>query len=127
MISLFRLLPRSPGHLAKSQVSLRLPFLGRPQGLKVKTASARRAIDAWRFRSKAQVKKSMDWTFYMVAQLLVSSRRERVALIPLLVFASSFSFAASELVMLVLVGFFIAKLQCYRFVNLVLRTFQIPR
>ncbi|MDG6946195.1 MAG: hypothetical protein JRN63_00825 [Nitrososphaerota archaeon] len=69
----------------------------------------------------------MDWTFYMVAQLLVSSRRERVALIPLLVFASSFSFAASELVMLVLVGFFIAKLQCYRFVNLVLRTFQIPR
>lgn len=124
---MFRLLSRSPGPLAKSQVSFHLTFLGGSQGLKVKTASARRAIDAWRFRSKAHVKKSMDWTFYMVAQLLVSSRRERVALIPLLVFASSFSFAASELVMLVLVGFFIAKLQCYRFVNLVLGTFQTPR
>ncbi|MDG6958907.1 MAG: hypothetical protein JRM79_04600 [Nitrososphaerota archaeon] len=95
--------------------------------LKAKTASTRRAIDGWKSRAKAQVRMSRGWTLYLAAQLLTSSRRERAALIPLLVFASLFSFATLEFVMLVLVGFFIAKLQCYRFVNLVLGAFEPPR
>jgi hypothetical protein len=94
------------------------------QRLRVKTASTRRAIDAWRSRAKAQVRKSRDWTLYLAAQLLTSSRRERAALVPLLLLASTFHFATLELAMLSLLGFLAAKLQCYRFVNLVLGYFQ---
>ena len=97
------------------------------QRVRVKTTSTRRAIDAWRARAKAQVRKSRGWTLYLAARLLTSYRRERVAFIPLLVFASSFSFATLELVMLILLGFFAAKLQCYRFVNLMLGAFESPR
>ena len=95
--------------------------------MKAKAASTRRAIDSWKSRAKVQVRKSRDWTLYLAAQLLTSSRRERAALIPLVAFASLLSFATLELVMLILIGFFIAKLQCYRFVNLVLGAFESPR
>lgn len=53
----------------------------------------------------------------MVAQSLTSARRGKIALVPLLVLALSFNFAVLELAILILIGFFIAKLQCYRFIN----------
>lgn len=68
-------------------------------------------------RTKAQVRNSQCWALDLVARLLTSSKRGKVVFIPLLVVALSFNFAILELVILILVGFFIAKLQCYRFVN----------
>ena len=94
--------------------------------MKVKTASTRKVIDRLKSRARAQVGISRDWTLYLAARLLTSSRRENAALLPLLVFASSFSFATLELVMLILLGFFAAKLQCYRLVNLMLGAFESP-
>jgi hypothetical protein len=88
--------------------------------LRLSTASTRRAIDGWKGRASVRVKTSWAWAIVLTAQLLISERRERLALLPALVFALSLNFALAELAILIVVGFYVAKLQCYRFVNMML-------
>lgn len=89
--------------------------------MRIKTAHTRRAIDKWKSRAKAQVRRSQAWGLDLVTRLLTSPKRGRVALVPLLVLALLFNFATLEFAMLVLVGFFTVKLHLYRFANLLLR------
>lgn len=52
-----------------------------------------------------------------MSKLLASPQRGRVMLVPPVVMALSVNFAFLELGILLLVGFFIAKLHFYRFLN----------
>ena len=89
--------------------------------MRVKTAATRRAIDKWKARAKAHVGKSQIWALEIITQLLTSTRRGRVLLLPLFGLALLVNFAALEFVALVFLGFFIAKLKVYAFVNAMLR------
>jgi len=84
---------------------------------KIKTAATRRAIDMWKERAKTETSRFHSWTLALVAQLIVSTGRRRMFLVIPVVLALSLNFAVFELVILILIGFFIAKLHCYRFVN----------
>lgn len=92
--------------------------------MRIRTASTRRAIDRWKGRAKAHVRRTQLWSLDFAARLLTSRKRAGVALIPMLILALSINFAALELVVLVLLGFFVAKLQFYRLVNSAMNLFQ---
>ena len=85
--------------------------------MRIGTASTRRAIDTWKGRAKAHVKRTQLWTLEFLTRVLTSRSREKTVLVPLLIMALSVRFAVLELVILVLVGFYFVKLQLYRFVN----------
>ena len=85
--------------------------------MRIRTAGTRRAIDRWKVRAKLHVRSSQDRALDFVSRLLVPPQRGKAVFIPPLVLALSLNFAAVELATIILVGFFIAKLQCYRFAN----------
>lgn len=85
--------------------------------MKIRTASTRRAIGRWKGEAKAQETKFYSCALALAAPLLASARWGRIVLIPVLILALSLNFAAFEPVILILMGFFIAKFHCYRFVN----------
>ena len=86
-------------------------------GVRVSTASTRRSIDMWRGKAKAHVMRSQYLALEYVSRLLTSPRKGKVALVPPLVLALSLNFALFELGVLVMMGFFVAKLHFYRFLN----------
>lgn len=95
--------------------------------MKVKTASTRRSIDKWKGRARGQVRRSQTWGMELVSRLVLSSRRGKFALVPPLLAALSFNFVTAEFVILLLVGYFILKLHCYRLVNSLMRLLPSPR
>ena len=95
-------------------------------GVKIRTAPTRRAIDKWKGKARAQARMSQYWALDFVTQLLTSSKRWKVVFIPPLILVLSFNFAAFELGILILVSFFITKLQCYRFANSVMNHLPFP-
>lgn len=56
-----------------------------------------------------------------MAQIIVSPSRSRILLVLPLVLALSLNFAAVELSVLIVVGFFVTKLRFYRLVNSVMK------
>lgn len=95
--------------------------------MRIRTASTRRAIDKWKGAAKRRARNSQFWALDFVAGVLTSSRRERFVYIPPLILALSFHFAFIELGILVVAGFYVAKLYCVRFVNSILGLFALPR
>lgn len=91
--------------------------------MRIKTASTRRAIDKWKDEAEAHVAKSQVWALELYTQLLSSPRRGRALLVPIFGLALMFHFAAIELVALISLGFFVAKLKFYGFLNSMLRFF----
>lgn len=57
----------------------------------------------------------------MAAKLLASSVRGKVVIVPLLLVALSLNFVVLELGIFVFIGFLVAKLNCYRFANSMMR------
>ena len=92
--------------------------------MRVKTASTRRLIDKWRRKADSEATRFYVSTAAMAAFVLSAPRRGRFFLVlPMALFAS-FNFAFFELSLLILIGFFTAKLQCYRLVNSMLKLSQ---
>lgn len=89
--------------------------------MKIATASTRRAIDRWKERAKIQVTRFHSRGAESVAQIIVSPSRSRILLVLPLVLALSLNFAAVELSVLIVVGFFVTKLRFYRLVNSVMK------
>ena len=94
--------------------------------MRIRTASTRRAIDKWKGKAKAHARRSQFWALDLVSRVLTSPGKRRVAFVPMLVLALSVNFAALELAILVLVGFFVAKLHFYRLVNSAMDFFRLP-
>lgn len=92
--------------------------------MRVSTASTRRSIDRWRGKAKAHVIRSRYLALEYASRLLTSPRKGRAALLPPLVLALSVNFALFELGVLVLMGFLVAKLHFYRFLNSVAGLFR---
>lgn len=93
--------------------------------MRIRTASTRRAIDRWKAQARLQVRRSQDSALDFVSRLLVSPQRGRAVFIPPMILALSLHFAVVELATIVLVGFFVAKLHCYRFANSVMGLFSV--
>lgn len=91
--------------------------------MRLSTASTRKAIDKWKGHARNQAARSKYWALEMAASVLTSARRGRFAILPLLGAAALFNFAAIQLAVMILVGLFVAKLYCYRFVNSVMGLF----
>jgi hypothetical protein len=89
--------------------------------MRVKTATTRRTIDKWRQRAGSEATRFYVSTTAMVAYVLSAPRRGRYFLIVPTALAVSLNFAFLELAVIILIGFFTAKLHCYRLVNSVLK------
>ena len=94
--------------------------------MKVSTASTRRAVDRWKAKAGAEARRIQVRALVIVAEVITSTRRGRFALVPLILLALSLHFAVIELAILLVAGFYIAKLHCYRFVNSILDAFSFP-
>ncbi|MDG6902728.1 MAG: hypothetical protein JRM80_12330 [Nitrososphaerota archaeon] len=88
--------------------------------MRLSTASTRRAIDKWKRHARSQATRSKYWALEMVSGVVTSARREKLVVLPFLGLAVLFNFAAIQFGVLVLIGFFVAKLHCYRLVNSVM-------
>ncbi|MDG7007224.1 MAG: hypothetical protein JRN06_03135 [Nitrososphaerota archaeon] len=95
--------------------------------MKVSTAATRKAIDRWKAKAGAEARRIQVRALDIVAGVITSTKRGRFALVPPVLLALSLNFALVELAILVVAGFYIAKLQCYRFVNSILRVLSFPR
>ncbi len=95
--------------------------------MRLGTASTRRTMDKWRERANSEVERFLASVASSVALLLSAPRREQAFLFFPLFLTSSVNFVALELVVLILIGFFTAKLHCYRLVNSVLRLLPFAR
>lgn len=95
--------------------------------MKIGTASTRRAIDRWESRARAETAKFRSKGLASAARIIVSRRRGRILLVSLLIVTLSLNFAAVELLVLMVTGFLIAKLRCYRFINSVVKLLPFTR
>jgi len=88
--------------------------------LRIKTANTLRAIDNWivRFRNRNT---SFLLGFFALAIGLASSKKTLFAF-PGLVIALALYFAAIQLGILILIGFFLSKLYSYKIVNAFFKT-----
>ncbi|MGI0078547.1 MAG: hypothetical protein ACRECH_02885 [Nitrososphaerales archaeon] len=87
--------------------------------MRIKTSRTLRSIDQWKHRLRLRNHKFMGGMSVLL--LGFSAARKEVGMLLLLVLGLSVHFAAVQFASLVLVGFFIAKLNFYRFANLFLR------
>ena len=94
--------------------------------MRISTASTRRAIDRWKGRARSHARRSQLWALDLVSRLLTSPKRGKPFFVPMLVFGLSVNFAALELVIFILLGFFVANLHVYRFVNSMMNLLQVP-
>jgi hypothetical protein len=63
----------------------------------------------------------------MAAFILSTPRRGKFFLVLPMIFALALNFAVLELVVLILIGFLLAKLHCYRLVNTTIRFMTLAR
>jgi hypothetical protein len=89
--------------------------------MRVKTAMTRKTLDKWKNRAGSEATRFYFSTAAMVAFVLSAPKRGRYFLILPTAFAVSLNFAFFELALIILIGFFTAKLHCYRLVNSVLK------
>ena len=89
--------------------------------MRIRTAATHRAIDKWKERMSAEASRFYVSTAAIVASFLSVPKVERFALAVGLVLAAIVNFALSEFALLALLGFFMAKLHCYRLLNSFLR------
>ncbi len=89
--------------------------------MRLGTAATRRTMDRWRERANSEVERFLASVASSAVLLFSTPKRERALLFFPLFFTSSVNFVALELIVLILIGFFTAKLHCYRLVNSVLR------
>jgi hypothetical protein len=92
---------------------------------RIGTASTRRAIDKWKRRAKANASRSYSSGLALAGRLLVKPSLGRLLLVPPLALVLSMNFAAIELPIFIIIGFFMAKLNFYRLVNSAASLFSI--
>jgi len=95
--------------------------------VRIGTASTRRGIDKWKATAKWKARSFQFWALDFVARVLTSPRREKFLYLPPLILALSFHFAFLEFGILLVAGFYVAKLHCVRLVNSILGLFAVPR
>jgi hypothetical protein len=83
----------------------------------IKTASTRRTLDKWKEKARFEADRFCFSMAAMVAALLSTTRKSGFLLVLPFMFATALRFAALELGLLVFIGFFTAKLRCYKLVN----------
>lgn len=89
--------------------------------MRIRTAATRKAIDKWKERMSFEASRFYMSTAAVLASFVSVPGLERFASAVVLVLAAVVNFALSEFALLALLGFLVAKLHCYRFVNLFLR------
>jgi len=89
--------------------------------LRIKTARTHRAIDKWREKARAEATRFYTSTVAVVAFILSAPRRGKLTLALPVVLTAALNFAVFEFVFLLVIGFFTAKLYCYKVANSMLR------
>jgi hypothetical protein len=89
--------------------------------MRIRTAATHKAIDKWKERMSSEASRFYVSTAAVLASFLSLPRLGRFALALALVLGAVVNFALSEFALLALLGFFVAKLHCYRLVNSFLR------
>jgi hypothetical protein len=89
--------------------------------LRIRTTATRRAIDKWKERIGSEASRFYLTTAAIATSVLSVPNLGRALFAIVLVLGTLVNFALSELALLTLVGFLMAKLHFYRFVNLFLR------
>jgi len=89
--------------------------------VRIRTAATHKAIDKWKERMGSEASRFYISTAAIFASFLSVPNLERFVVSFALVSATIVNFALSEFALLALLGFFVAKLHCYRFVNSFLR------
>ena len=89
--------------------------------MRIRTTATRRAIDKWKDRMSSEASRFYMSTAAILASFVSVPNIGRFMLAIILVMGTIVNFALSEIALLALQGFLVAKLHCYRFVNLFLR------
>ena len=89
--------------------------------MRIRTAATRKAIDKWKERMNAEASRFYMSTATILASFVSVPKIQRFATAIVLVLAAIVNFALSEFALLALLGFLMAKLNCYRLVNSFLR------
>ncbi len=89
--------------------------------MRIRTAATRKAIDKWKGRIGTEATRFYLSTAAIATSVLSVPNLGRTLIAIVLVLGTMVNFALSELALLTLVGFLVAKLNVYRFVNLFLR------
>ena len=89
--------------------------------MRIRTAATRKAIDKWKERMSSEASRFYMSTAAIFASFVLVPKIERFVLAVALSWAAIADFALSEFALLALLGFLVAKLHCYTFVNLFLR------
>lgn len=95
--------------------------------MRIKTARTNRAIDKWREKAQTEATRFYTSTVAVVVFVLSAPKRGKLALILPVVVTAALNFAVFELVFLVVIGFFTAKLYCYKFANSMLKLMPFSR
>jgi hypothetical protein len=95
--------------------------------MRIKTATTRKSIDKWREKARSEATRFYASTAVVAAFILSTPRQRRFFLALPMVFALALNFAFLELAVLILIGFFLAKLHCYRLVNTAIRFMTFAR
>ena len=89
--------------------------------MRIRTARTHRAIDKWRDKAHIEAARFYTSLVALVGYLLSAPRRGKLAFAMPVVMTAALNFAVFEFVFLVVIGFFTAKLYCYKFANSMLR------
>jgi hypothetical protein len=89
--------------------------------VRIRTAATRKAIDKWKERMSFEASRFYMSTAAIFASFVFVPKIGRFALAVALALSAVVNFALSEFALLALLGFLVAKLHCYRFLNLFLR------
>lgn len=95
--------------------------------MRIKTARTHRAIDTWREKARTEATRFYTSTVAVVAFILSAPRRGKLALALPVVLTAALNFAVFEFVFLIVIGFFTAKLYCYKFANSMLKLMSFSR
>ncbi len=87
--------------------------------MRIKTSRTLRSIDQWKHNLRLRNHKFLGGMSVLL--LAFGMAKKEIGVLLLLILGLSVHFAAVQFASLVLVGFFIAKLNFYRFANLLLR------
>jgi len=92
--------------------------------MRLGTAGTRRAIDEWKEKASLETNRFYGSVASIAMLLHMTPQRRRLILALPVAATAILGFAFLELALIILIGFFIAKLSCYRLVNSLLRRVQ---